>query len=155
MTGPIEIAYAALAQAVQGALVASGFSATGGLEIDPTGPFQPSGDETQIVTAAALVQIRTEAVTTFLGAPKPRYVVERTVNLELAAAGADEIARLRTVDAALRACAAIALDAPSLGGAAERVMVLGRDDDDLPPNGTKQVLGFILRVRANDPLGMS
>lgn len=155
MSQPIEDGYSALAQAIDTALSDAGFIPDGKLEIDPPSPFAPNGDETELVTAAALVKIETKSVQTFLGAPLPRYAVERQVRLELGAAGPDEDARKASLAAAVAAVAAIIVTNYQLGGRAERALLTASTDDDLPPNGSKTIMDLTIRVRANDPLGMS
>lgn len=157
MTAPIETAYAALAEAVTLALSNAGFLRPGQLlELDPPAPFEPTGDEVELTTAAALVKVRTRPVRQMLGNPqRRRYVVERECMVELALFGGSA-AEQDALDAATRtALAGLAEAAPTLDGAAERLEVVGQEDDELPPNGRKIIATFLLRIRAGDPLGLT
>lgn len=155
MSGPIEEGYTALGAALDAALAAVQFIAAGTLEVDPPAPFEPQGEETVLVTAAALVKQETKVAQTFMGAPLPRYAVERPVTLELCAAGPNETLRKEALAAAATAIAAVFVSNYQLGGAVERVVLNGSTDGDLPPNGSKIIMDLTIRVRANDPLGMS
>lgn len=150
----IDAAYVALADRLAAALVASGFIASApDLHIDPSSAFEPGGDEEELVTAAALSQLQTQPVRQMLGRASPRYVVERQCRLELAMAGPERLMNEPLLRAALAAVAIIPATAPTLGGAAERVTLGERADEDLPPNGVAMSLTFSLRVRSSDPLG--
>ena len=150
----IETAYLALADRLALALVASGFlDRVDDLQIDPSAIFTPTGDEDELVRAAALVILKTESIRPILGGPSPRYVVERQCRLELAIAGPERLNGGGYMQAALSALAIIPSAAPTLGGAAERLSLGDRTDEDLPPNGTALSLTFTIRVRSSDPLG--
>lgn len=156
MTAPIEAAYAALADLIAQTLVGAGFlGATSLLEVDPEAPFEPSGDETEVVAAAALVKVRTGPVRQMLGRPASarRYVVERECRLELAQAGPNREARLSRDAAVVAALAVLPDQDPTLGGKVERWILGEQADDELPPNGTSVFVTFTLRVRSADPLG--
>ena len=154
----IEIAYAALAALLQQTLRATNFMEPDGvLEIDPEAPFQPSGDETDIIRAAALVQVRTFVSRQMIGRPAGarRYVVDRECRLELALAGPNRDQR-KVIDIdTVSALATLPELDPTLGGEVERFLMGEKTDDELPPNGVATFLTFILRVRSGDPLGMS
>lgn len=150
----IETAYLALADRLALSLVASGFlDRVDDLEIDPSSIFTPTGDEDELVRAAALVIVKTQSVRQILGGPAPRYVVERQCRLELAIAGPERLNGGALIQAALAALAIIPAAAPTLGGVAERLTLGDRTDEDLPPNGTALSLTFTIRVRSSDPLG--
>jgi len=153
----IETAYAALAAALSSALIAADFiNQIADLKIDPTAAFEPNGDEATLIKHAALLSVRTNIVRTLLGGPKPRYVIERECRLELAACGpASDAARKAALIAAQQAVVALAVDRPTLSGAAERLALTEQTTDELPPNGEVVLLTFILRVRSGDPLGLS
>ena len=152
--GPIETAYQALATLLRGTLVGTGFlSAPELLEIDPESPFAPDGDETSLVTAAALVKVQTGPVRTMLGGGSPRYVVERRAMLDLAVAGPARAERLALDAATLNALAVLAETDPRLGGTCERFTLVEQTDDELPPNGVTVAITWALRVRSSDPLG--
>ena len=88
MLGPMDAAYAALADAVRGALANAGVLPSGAaVVLDPPAPFLPSGDETELTVSAALVKRRTGMRRTFLGGPAPRYQVERDVSLSSVSPG--------------------------------------------------------------------
>lgn len=153
MSGPIDRAYLGLAEAVRGALAGSGFLISGDkLEVDPSSPSEPDGESGDIQSTAQLFKGATEPLRTFLGNP-PRYAVEREAMLELAICGPDD-ARAQALASASAACAKIPLMIPAVGGA-ERVELRGAEADDLPPNGEKLFLTFVLRVRSGDVLGLS
>lgn len=150
----IETAYLALADRLALALVASGFlDRVEELEIDPSAIFTPTGDEDDLVRAAALVILKTGPVREILGGAAPRYVVDRQCRLELAVAGPERLKGGVFLQAALAALAIIPAAAPTLGGVAERLSLGDRTDEDLPPNGTALSLTFTIRVRSSDPLG--
>lgn len=154
--GPIETAYQALAALLRTTLVDAGFlPAPELLEIDPESPFEPAGDETTLVTAAALVNVRTGPVRTLLGGGGARYVVERRALLDLAGVGPARAERLALAAATLNALAALAESDPRLGGACERFYLVEQTDDELPPNGVTMSVTWALRVRSSDPLGRS
>lgn len=150
----IEPAYAALAAAIASDLVAAAFlPAAGVMEVDPSAPFTPSGDERELVRAAALVKVRTGVVRTLLGGAGPRYVIERECRLELALAGPARLLRDTVADQALARLAQLPAHLPTLGGTAERLVLGDQTDDELPPNGVSLFLTFTIRVRSGDPLG--
>lgn len=152
----ILIAYAVLAERLQERLRDTAFlNHDQRLEVDPEAPFQPEGDETSIVRAAALVHVRTSVVRQILGRPleQRRYVVERECRLELAIAGPSRDVRLAIDSETLTALATFADSDPLLGGAVERITLGEQTEDELPPNGTATFVTFILRVRSGDPLG--
>lgn len=150
----IEPAYQALAARIADALVAAEFLPTpNDLKVDPPAPFTPTGDEKTLIQAAALMKVRTASVRQILGGPQPRHVVERQCELELAIAGPDRLRREARTEAALLGLAAIPAADPTLGGAAERLILGEQTDDDLPPNGVSFRLTFTLRVRSGDALG--
>ncbi len=154
----IETAYAALAELLETALRGTAFlEATQRLEIDPEAPFAPSGDETDIIRAAALVKVKTAAARRTLGRPalSPRYVVERECRLELAIAGPNRGDRLEISRQTLAVLAQLPDIHPTLSGAAERFVLGEQTDDELPPNGVATFITFTLRVRSSDPLGQS
>ncbi|WP_312126567.1 hypothetical protein [Brevundimonas sp.] len=152
----IEPAYSALAASLAEALVASGFlQAPAELMVDPASVFTPLGDEETLVLAASLVKLQTNPVRTLLGRAGPRYVVDRQCRLELAVAGPDRLMDGDRLADALAAIAAIPLRYPTLSGAAERVWLGERTDDELPPNGEAVTITFIIRVRSSDPLGLT
>lgn len=150
----IEPAYSALAAAIADDLVASAFlPSASDLMIDPEAPFSPTGDERQLVRAAALVKVRTGPVRTLLGGPSPRYVIERECRLELALAGPARLLRDDVAGATLGLLAQLPARVPTLGGAAERLTLGDQTDDELPPNGISLFLTFTIRIRSGDPLG--
>lgn len=150
----IEPAYVRLGQLLAQALVATDFiAATTALKIDPTAPFAPTGNERQLVRAAALVVVKTEPVRTLLGRPQPRYVVERGARLELALAGPAKDLRKQISDDTLNALAVLPGLNPTLDGMAERFLLGAQTDDELPPNGISIFIDFTIRVRSGDPLG--
>ncbi|ADL00697.1 hypothetical protein [Brevundimonas subvibrioides] len=154
----IETAYATLAERLEQTLRATLFMPdTAVLEIDPESPFEPSGDETDRVSAAALVKVRTYVARQAVGRPAGarRYVVERECRLELALAGPNREARLAVDLETLSALAMLPEQDPTLGGTVERFLMGEMTDEDLPPNGIATFLTFVLRVRSGDPLGMS
>lgn len=154
MSGPIERAYAGLGGAIAEALAGAGFLTDGAkLEIDPTSANEFDGESGDLQSAAILLKGDARAVRTFLGAP-PRYAVERSATLELAIAGPDPDVRELALNGALIACAAIPQTYPPVGGA-ERIELRGQEYDDLPPNGVKTFLTFVLRVRSGDVLGLT
>lgn len=156
MTAPVETAYAALAARVAAALVAAGLlAAPGDLQIDPESRIEPAGDETEFVTAAALVKVRTAPVRQMLGRPAnaPRYVVERECRVELALVGPEKAQRDTIAAAVLTALAALPGLHPTLDGAAERLLLTEQGDDELPPNGLTLSITYTLRLRSSDPLG--
>ena len=150
----IEPAYDALAGAIAADLVAAAFLPTAGvMEVDPSSPFTPAGDERELVRAAALVKVGTGVVRTLLGGERPRYVVERQCRLELALAGPARLLRDAIADEALGRLAQLPARLPTLGGTAERLVLGEQADDELPPNGVSLFLNFTIRVRSGDPLG--
>ena len=150
----IEPAYSALASAIADDLVLAAFlPAATDLMIDPEAPFSPTGDERELVRAAALVKVRTGAVRTLLGGSAPRYVVERECRLELALAGPARLLRDDVADATLGLLAQLPARVPTLGGVAERLTLGEQTDDELPPNGVSLFLTFTIRIRSGDPLG--
>ena len=153
----IEPAYEALAERLAQALTSAGFLPdVAQLKVDPEAPFAPSGDELSIITAAALVKVRTGSVRQLLGRPEgPRYVVERQCRLELAIAGPNRGLRLQVAPEALAAVAVVPGLDPTLGGVCERLVLGEQTDEELPPNGISVFLTFTLRVRSGDPLGMT
>ena len=156
--GPMDRAYQALAEELQRRLRAGGvLGQTEVLEVDPEAAFEPNGEEGELVTAASLFQVETRQVRALLGAPRPIYVVERECRLELACAGppSRRRERLETFAIGLASCAAVIAEDPTLDTACERLELLNRLDQDLPPNGTAAILGFVLRVRAGDPIGLT
>lgn len=154
----IETAYTALGALLQTTLRATNFlGAEGLLELDPESPFEPSGEETDIIRAAALVKVRTYNPRQTVGRPAGarRYVVERECRLELALAGPNREQR-KIIDLdTLSALALLPELDPTLGGAVERFLLGEQTDDELPPNGVATFLTFTLRVRSGDPLGLS
>lgn len=154
MTAPIETAYAALATAIATALVAAGFlPAPAALQIDPPSPFEPSGDETEVITAAALLVVSTEGNQRRLGGPVRRYVVERTCRLELAACGPVEALWRAALAAAETALAPLCDAEMTLGGTCEAVELGSFENEDLEPNGAQRLVTFLIRLRSGDPLG--
>lgn len=154
----IETAYTAFAAAVQVALREAEYLLPDGpLEIDPDSPFEPSGDEEDLIRAAALVKLRTYVARQAMGRPagSRRYVVERECRVELAMAGPNRAGRLVIEPAAVAALALLPEVNPTLNGACERLVMGERTDDELPPNGAAVFLTFTLRVRSGDPMGMS
>lgn len=154
----IETAYDALAALIEASLTATEFLPLGErLQIDPESPFEPSGDETDVVRSAALVKVRTYVARQTLGRPagQRRFVVERECRLELGIAGPNRDRRLTIKADTLAALAQLPETQPTLGGACERVVLAERTDDELPPNGVATFLTFTLRVRSGDPLGLS
>jgi hypothetical protein len=153
-TAPIEAAYARLGQQLAAALVASSFIASAeALRIDPPSTDDPEGDPTNLVTAAALLHVSTGDVRGLMGGGRNRYVVERLARLELAAAAPDDAAWKAALAAAVTACAPIAGDNPTLDGLCERLELTTEEADDLPPDGNKAFLSFVIRIRSGDPLG--
>lgn len=157
MSAPVDVADAALKTALAQALVGGAFIPTAeALALNPDGPCEPNGDETEVQTSAQLFTLDVRKVRPLMGSGMPRWVVDRTCRLELAVFGPvpagqdDHPARLA---AALNLVAAISADSPTLGGTCERFEITGQEDDDLPPNGQKVSLGFTYRLRAGDPLG--
>jgi hypothetical protein len=157
MTAPIETAYEALADAIAGALVEAGFIlAAGDLAIDPPSAIEPIGDETEVQTAAELFRLETKPVRELMGGGVKRWVVERTCRLELAAFGPvpdgedNHEARLAAV---FDAVAPLPATDPTLSQTVERLELVESQDDDLPPNGLKKSITFMIRLRAGDPLG--
>lgn len=150
----IEPAYQQLASDVAAALVAAGFiNVAADLKIDPPAPFTPTGDERNMVAAAALVKVRTNPVRQLMGGPAVRYVVERQCQLELAIAGPERLRRENRVEDALAALAALQDVNPTLSGKAERLVLGEQTDDELPPNGVSFLITFTIRVRSGDALG--
>lgn len=150
----IEPAYSALAAQIAADLVATDFlPVVDDLMVDPEAPFEPAGDERELVRAAALVKVRTGVVRTLLGGSGPRYVIERECRLELALAGPARLLRDDVADATLGLLAQLPARAPTLGGVAERLILGEQTDDELPPNGISLFLNFTIRVRSGDPLG--
>ncbi|MEJ8403854.1 hypothetical protein WKI27_00655 [Brevundimonas vesicularis] len=150
----IEPAYQQLASDVAAALVAAGFiNVAADLKIDPPAPFTPTGDERTLITAAALVKVRTNPVRQLMGGPTVRYVVERQCQLELAIAGPERLRRDSRVEDALAALAVLQDINPTLSGKAERLVLGEQTDDELPPNGVSFLITFTIRVRSGDALG--
>jgi hypothetical protein len=156
MTAPIEIAYATLAGEIAGRLVGAGVvTRAEALEVDPMAPTEIDGEETDLTSAAILLKLSTAPVRTLIGKGVPTYVVERQARLELAVAGPDRDVIDRLLADGLAALAPIGTLDPTLGGAAERCGLNGSEDADFPPNGRKVFLGFFVRVRSGDPLGLT
>lgn len=157
--GPVATAYAALHRLAEHGLRAGGFLRSEQvLELDPESAFEPEGDETELITAAAMVQVATRPGRAEMGGPNgATYTVERDVRIELACAGpaAELLLRRTTLEAGLAAVADGVVQDAALGGQAERAWLVGREDGDLPPNGALAVLGVTLRVSAGDPLGLT
>lgn len=152
----IETAYTALRDLLQETLQSTGFLGSGqDLELDPESPFAPSGDETDIISAAALVKVKTGPVRQLLGraADQPRYVVERECRLELAIAGPSRANRLAIDAETLTTLALLPAQHPTLGELVERFNLTEQTDDELPPNGVATFVTFTLRIRSGDPLG--
>lgn len=150
----IEPAYEELARLIAGALCAAQFiDKASDLKIDPEAPFTPSGDERDLVRAAALMKARTGSVRQLLGGQAPRHVVERQCQLEMAIAGPSRVLKAARVSEALVLLAGLPNAHPTLGGRAERLILGEQTDDDLPPNGVTFTLTFTIRVRSGDPLG--
>ena len=150
----IEPAYERLGELVEAVLIGSGFvTEPGGLKVDPTAAFEPSGEERQLITAASMVKVQTQSVRQILGRPVPRHVVERQCRIELAMAGPNKGLRLMINDEMLAALALLPNSHPTLDGLAERLVLVDQADDDLPPNGVTVTLTFNIRVRSGDPLG--
>ena len=150
----IEPAYERLAEIIEGVLIGAGFvTEAGGLKVDPPAPFEPSGDERQLITAASIVKVQTQSVRQILGRPLPRYVIERQCRVELAMAGPNRFGRMMINDDMLAGLARLPNDHPTLDGLAERLILVDQADDDLPPNGVTVTLTFTIRVRSGDPLG--
>lgn len=153
---PIEDAYSALCFSIASALQSSGFVADADtIKIDPPEDLEPEGDASDLLTAAAIVQGDTKPVQTFMGGPAPRYVVEREVNVELAAIGPKELDRKQAMTSAVTALCEIPGADATLGSAAEGCEITDQASGDLPPNGLKRIVTFVLRVRAGDPLGLT
>jgi hypothetical protein len=160
--GKIDRAYAALADRLGAALFAAGFLAEGqGLAVDPVEAVEPDPEpeaETEDVAnhaSASLVKLETRPVRTILGGPTARYVVERSCQLELAAASHDTAWKDQVLQRALGRVAGIPVADPTLGGTAERVEISGAESDGLAVNGESAVIAFTVRVRSGDPLGLS
>ncbi|MBX3480087.1 MAG: hypothetical protein KF842_06780 [Caulobacter sp.] len=157
MTAPIETAYAALAAALADGLVAAGFLADAGdMQIDPPFAVEPDGDETESRRAAELFRLETRPVRDVIGGGVRRYVVERGCRLELASFGplADgEASHEDQLGAVFNALAPLPGTDPTLGQTCERLMLTEALDDDLPPNGLKKMITFVIRLRSGDPLG--
>ena len=150
----IEPAYQQLASSIADALLSAGFiGAVSDLEVDPSAPFTPSGEEKGLVQAASLVKVKTGPVRQLMGGPKVRYVVERQCQLELAIAGPERLRRENRVEDALFALALLQDDNPTLSGTAERLVLGEQTDDELPPNGVTFLITFTIRVRSGDALG--
>ncbi len=150
----IEPAYQQLAARIADALISAGFiDAVGDLKIDPPAPFTPTGDERDLIKAAALVKVRTNPVRQLMGGPAVRYVVERQCQLELAIAGPERLRRANRVEDALAALAVLPDTDPTLSGTAERLVLGEQTDDELPPNGVSFLITFTIRVRSGDALG--
>lgn len=158
MTAPIETAYAAFATALRAALLAAEFiAAEGSLLVDPEYDWSPEGGETDPVSAAALFRLETKPIRPLMGGGAPRYLVERTCQLELASAGPlpDGQTHEARLAAAVVAAGAIPGSDPTLGQTCERLELTTLADDDLPPNGLRKAMTFTIRLRAGDPLGLT
>ena len=156
MSQGIEPAYAALGRRIADVLANTTFLRSGeDLEIDPSAPITPTGDEEDLQQAAALVTVRTDPVRQLLGRPDKRWVVERECRLELALYGPNTGLRMAVKPQVLGALASIPNDDPTLDGLVERLVLTGQTDDDLPPNGVSYFLTFVLRLRSGDPLGQT
>lgn len=156
MNEPIEIAYRALAGRVAGALVAAGFlTSADRLQIDPEDAVEPDGEAADLETVAFLLQLTTGPDRVMVGSGAARYAVRREARVELAVAGPDKDRRDALLASALAALAPVGIDDPTLGQAAERSGLTGREDGDLPPNGRKVSLTYFVRVRSGDPLGLT
>jgi hypothetical protein len=152
----IDDAYAAFADALAAALVESGYLADATeLQVDPESLIEPTGDETDIVRTAALEKIQTGPVRQILGLPSQRYVVERQCRVELMASGPAREDRLEVDAAAVAAVAVLPNTLPTLGGACERLLLTGVEDEPVAPNGVAKIFTFTIRVRSGDPLGMT
>ena len=153
MTAPIEAAYSAFCAAAAAALVSCGFVAdAGAVPIDPPEDLEPFGGADALLTCAVIVQGDTKPVRSFLGGPAPRYAVERDVTVELAAAAPDKTARQAAIAAAVTALCRLPA---AIEGAAEACEITDLESGDLPPDGLKRNVTFVLRVRAGDPLGLT
>lgn len=154
----IETAYAAFTAAIGAALAHDdvGFIASAGaLNVDPEAPVELAGDVEDIETAATVEKAETRPVRQILGRPEQRWVVERLCRVELQAAGPARAARLEVDARAVTTLAVLPNASPTLGGACERWMLVGVEDEILPPNGVAKILNFTIRVRSGDPLGMT
>lgn len=155
-TSPAAVAFNAVAAALDQALVSGGFFASAGrLELNPTAPFDPSGDDDALLVAAALLEQTAAVRRTFLGASGPRYLVSLPLQFEVAVAGGSEA---QQADALAKASAAavslLSTDGSApLGGAVQWLTVSEPVFGDLPPNGRSLVLQITPEVSAADPLG--
>lgn len=159
MTAPIEIAYAALAEALADALVTAGFlTAPGLMQVDPEARWEPEGEESEVQTAAALFRLKTAPVRQLMGGSSPRWVVERDARLELSATGpvpAGDPTHAARVLAVLALAAALPATDPTLGQTCERLELTINEDADLATIGLATGITFTLRVRSGDPLGLT
>lgn len=153
----IEDAYIALHAALQVLLREAGWLPIDGrLELDPEAPFEPDGEEEGLFTAAALVKVSTQVARQIMGRPQRRYVVERQARLELAIGGPGDVVQRAAIEAATLAALALLPEiSPTLNGVAERLLLVEREDDELPPNGARIFVTFLIRVRSGDTLGLS
>lgn len=154
----IETAYAAFTAAIGAALAHPdvGFIAdASALQVDPEAPIELVGDVEDVETAASVETAETRPVRQILGRPEQRWVVERLCRVELQAAGPSRAARLEIDARAVAALAVLPNQSPTLAGACERWMLVGVEDETLPPNGVAKILNFTIRVRSGDPLGSS
>lgn len=156
LTGPLEIAYAALAQRIAAALVSAGFiAAPAGLRIDPTETLETDPDSQQLETAAGLVRVSTAVARTVLGRGSPRYLVHLVARLELAAVCPSRDVRRKAIAAASDALAPLTDLDPTLSGACERAWISEQSDDAIDPNGEELLIAWTIRVRSSDRLGRS
>ena len=160
MTAPIEIVYAAFTAAVADALVAAEFvPASDKVQVDPPNVFTPTGNESVLVTAAAVVQWDTMPDRSMLGGGSERFAVKRKVTVELAAAGPARPAREAKLRAACVAVVALSkaenagLDLTAPAGV--RVIAETMSRADLPPNGLQAILSFSLTCYAAVAFGLS
>ncbi|HYD26972.1 hypothetical protein [Brevundimonas sp.] len=157
--GPVGTAYQALHGRIEAALRAGDILGPDDrLQLDPESPFEPNGDERELISSAAMLKVQTRPNRAEMGGPNGAvWAVECDVRVELACAGPQRLrqARLQTFEHGLAAMAAAVTDDATLGGAAERCWLVGREDGDLPPNGSLAVLGVTFRVRSGDMLGLT
>lgn len=136
-------------------------AAPDGLHLDPVAAVEdldnPDVDDLPgLQRAAFLITTQTRPVRATMGSGHPRYVVERTCQLDLHVYGQTfEAAGRPLLVAALSACARLPESDPTLGGAAERLYLTETTPDELPPLGLRQTLTFVIRVRSSDALGLS
>lgn len=154
----VETAYAAFVAAVAAALADPdvGFiTAADQLHVDPEAPIELAGDVESVETAASVEKVETRPVRQILGRPEQRWLVERSCRVELQAVGPARADRLQVDARAVAALALLPSSMPTLSGACERLILVGCEDEILPPNGVAKIFAFTLRVRSGDPLGMS